>query len=78
MSRDAIQTRLAATCTELADDELAVVAHLAARLLEGQRAYGRLSLATDGRDWLAERRAEIADLLVYTAFEALRLEGRSA
>jgi hypothetical protein len=71
-AREAIERELDATCAELADDEIRVVAHLAARLLEGQRRYGRLTLATEGRNWGKERAEEVADLLVYTAFEELR------
>jgi hypothetical protein len=63
---------LASTLRDLGPDERRVVAHLAARLLEGQRRYGRLSLALDARDWKAERAEEISDLLVYTAFESLK------
>ncbi len=39
----------------------------ARRLLLGQRTYGLLSLATDGRNWLRERSQELEDALVYTA-----------
>jgi hypothetical protein len=58
--------------SELGDDELRVIALLAERLLAGQRQYGRLSLAEDPRDWRKERDEEIADLLMYSAFETLR------
>lgn len=63
---------LAATCAELGDDEIRTLAYLANRLLEGQRAYGRIDLETDPRDFVKERGEEIADLLVYTAFDALK------
>ena len=66
--REAIERDLDVACAELGDDELRVVAYLAARLLAGQRAYGQLDLAHDPRDWRRERADEIADLLVYTAF----------
>jgi hypothetical protein len=52
---------------ELGPDELRVLLALARRLLMGQRTYGLLSVATDGRDWLQERSAELEDALVYTA-----------
>jgi hypothetical protein len=39
----------------------------ARRLLVGQRAYGRLRLEEDSRDWQRERAEEIADALVYGA-----------
>ncbi len=72
--RETIEMRLDATCAELGDDEIRVIAFLARRLLEGQRAYGLLDLATDRRDWKQERAQELADALVYTAFEALKAE----
>jgi len=72
VEREATECDLDAACADLADDELRVVAHLARRLLEGQRRYGRLSLATDRRTWRRERAEEIADLLMYSAFEALK------
>lgn len=65
---------LDASCAELGADEIRVLAYLAARLLEGQRAYGRLDLAHDARDWKQERAQELGDVLVYTAFEALKQE----
>jgi len=40
---------------------------LARRLLAGQKAYGRLHVATDGQDWRKERGEELADALVYGA-----------
>ncbi len=70
-SREAIERDLDVTCAELGDDELRVVAYLAARLLAGMRTYGHLCLANDPRDWRRERGEEIADLLVYTAFAEL-------
>jgi hypothetical protein len=57
---------------ELGADERRVLLVLARRLLEGQRCYGRLSIATDPRDWRRERALEIQDLLVYSAFEELK------
>lgn len=74
MTREIIEARLDETCAELGDDELRVIAYLATRLLVGQRQYGRLDLAKDARDWRRERAAEVADLLVYTGFEALKAE----
>jgi hypothetical protein len=52
---------------ELGPDEHRVILVLARRLLAGQRAYGRLDVATDGRDWRRERADELADALVYWA-----------
>jgi hypothetical protein len=56
---------------ELGTEERAVLLVLARRLLLGQRSYGRLDLAKDGRDWRAERAAELADALIYETFAAL-------
>jgi hypothetical protein len=74
MSRESYEQLLDATCAELGDEEVRVLAHLAARLLEGQRQYGRLALATDTRDWRRERAEEAADILMYSAFEVVRAE----
>jgi hypothetical protein len=52
---------------ELAEQERAVLLVLARRLLAGQKAYGRLNLAKDARDWRKERADELADALVYGA-----------
>jgi hypothetical protein len=62
-----VSEELLAVVSELGPDEERVLLVLARRLLEGQRTYGLLSLATDGRDWLRERSEELADALVYTA-----------
>lgn len=64
--------KLHAVIAELGDDEAKVLAYLADRLTEGQRRYGALDLANDPRDWRKERSEEIADLLVYGAFEELK------
>jgi hypothetical protein len=60
-------TELDAIMGELGPDERRVMLVLARRLLAGQRAYGRLDVATDGRDWRRERADELADALVYLA-----------
>jgi hypothetical protein len=62
------------TIEELGQDERRVLLALARRLLFGQKAYGRLDLANDRRDWRKERSLEIQDLLVYSAFEELKAE----
>ncbi len=56
----------------LGPDEQRTIAFLARRLLAGQRAYGAIDLEHDARDFGAERAEEIGDLLVYSAFAALR------
>jgi hypothetical protein len=69
-------TELEAILAELGPDEHRVILVLARRLLAGQHAYGRLDVATDGRDWRRERADELADALVYWAIEevaAMRL-----
>jgi hypothetical protein len=53
---------------DLGEDERRVMLFLARRLLLGQRAYGRLDLAHDGRDFRRERAEELADALCYGAF----------
>lgn len=63
---------LAGVVAELGQDERRVLLLLAHRLLEGQRCYGRLDLANDPRDWRRERAQELADVLVYGAFEELK------
>jgi hypothetical protein len=57
---------------QLEPDAQRTLNYLARRLLDGQKAYGKLDLASDPRDWKKERGEEIADLLVYTAFESLK------
>jgi hypothetical protein len=61
---------------QLEPDAQATLHYLAQRLLDGQKAYGKLDLRTDPRDWEQERKEEIADLLVYTAFQTLKQEMR--
>jgi len=63
---------LADVLVQLGEDERRVILVLAKRLLEGQRCYGRLDLANDARDWRKERAQELADVLVYGAFEELK------
>ena len=58
---------LDAIVRELGEEERRVLCVLAGRLLAGQKAYGRLHLAGDPRDWRSERAEEIADALVYGA-----------
>jgi hypothetical protein len=53
--------------SELGPDERRVLLVLARRLLAGQTTYGRLDVATDGRDWRKERAEELADALIYGA-----------
>lgn len=71
MSTDA---ELLEVVSSLGVDERRVMLVLARRLLAGQAAYGRLDLATDRRNWGAERSLEIQDLLIYSAFAELTSE----
>ena len=66
-AREATERALDAACADLGDQELQVLVVLARRLLAGQRAYGRLDLAHDRRDFQTERAEELQDTLVYTA-----------
>ncbi len=62
--------------SELGPDERRVLLALARRLLQGQRTYGLLSVATDGRNWLRERSEELEDALVYTAIAEVAAANR--
>ena len=62
-----VDAKLLDVLAELGADERRVLLALARRLLEGQKAYGRLDLANDARDWRKERADELADALVYGA-----------
>lgn len=62
---DPTVAELVAVVDELGPEERRVLLALARRLLTGQRAYGRLDLARDERDWRRERAEELADALVY-------------
>ena len=68
VTRPALE-ELHAVEAELGDDELRVLLVLARRLLVGQKAYGRLDVRNDPRDWRQERAAELQDLLIYTAID---------
>jgi hypothetical protein len=74
--REATERELDEVCAELGDDERRVLLALARRLLAGQRTYGLLSVATDGRDWLRERSEELEDVLVYTAIAEVAAASR--
>jgi hypothetical protein len=70
--KDLVLEELAKAAIELEPDALRALLYLAERLLVGQKAYGKLDLATDPRDWKRELEEEVGDLLVYSAFEALK------
>jgi hypothetical protein len=64
------------TIGELAPEERRVLLVLARRLLVGQRAYGRLDLVRDRRDWHREAAEEAADLAIYSAIGIVADEAR--
>ncbi|SRR6266487_3308573 len=66
------RAELAAIVPDLGDEEIAVLALLAKRLLGGQQVYGRLRLADDKRDLEMERGYEIADMLNYSCMRELQ------
>ena len=51
----------------LGTDEVRALTRIANRLRMGQAAYGYLHIAADKRDFRAEGREEVEDLLVYLA-----------
>lgn len=51
-----------------------VFCRIAQRLLEGQRTYGRLDLATDERDWAEEMAEEMSDGMAYVEMAKLQRE----
>lgn len=61
---------------ELEPDAVEALLVLAWRLVEGRRRYGPLDLAHDRRDWRHERAEELADALIYTAFDEVSREAR--
>jgi hypothetical protein len=63
---------LAEIAAQLEPDAVRVLAFIARRLLAGQRAYGRLDIATDRRDWRKERAEELADAFVYGAIAEIQ------
>lgn len=69
---DDLHDRIVNLLDEMEPDALRTMLYLAERLMLGQRAYGKLDLKTDPRNWPEEQRAEIGDLLVYFAFEELK------
>jgi hypothetical protein len=69
---------LLAVLSDLGPDERRVLLVLAQRLRAGQKAYGRLDVVNDRRDWRRERAEELADALVYGAIaEVARAKRKS-
>ncbi len=58
----------------LAAQERRTLLYIGQRLLSGQRQYGPLRLLSDPRPWSEERRQELADAILYTAFAAIKEE----
>jgi hypothetical protein len=61
--------------TGLEPDAVRVVQHIVDRMRAGQAQYGKLVLATNPRDWLAEANEEFLDAAVYLAMRTLKAEG---
>lgn len=59
--------RLLAALSDLAADEVSVVALVAERLAAGRRTYGELHLVQDARDFVREAAEELLDASVYLA-----------
>jgi len=57
---------------DLGADELRCLLWIGRRLAAGQRSYGSLDLAHDGRDFVLEASEELLDAIAYTAMGALR------
>ena len=75
MSDGAVLSELAHLLDEAGQDERRVLLHITRRLVAiGQRDYGPLELAKDGRDYDAERAEELSDAIMYVGFEAVRAE----
>lgn len=64
--------QILAALTELGEDELAVLAEVAAGLVAGRGAYGELRLAADRRDFEREALDEVRDALVYLGAAIVR------
>lgn len=63
---------------QLGSEEREVLTEIAARLLMGQRTYGKLDLERDVRDFVKETSEELFDSCVYMACETIRLRRRRA
>jgi len=72
IERRPLRAEMDAIVDALATDELRVLIYLAARLLEGQRVYGKLDLQNDQRDFAKERGEECADFVIYHAFAEVK------
>jgi hypothetical protein len=70
--------RVARAWGHLGANEREVLALVAARLVAGDREYGRLRLAADPRDFGREALEEAADGLVYCAAALMRLRAAGA
>lgn len=67
-----LHAELIAITDQLEPDAVRALTLIAHRLLKGQKAYGRIDVATDPRDWQKEREEELQDALVYGAFASLK------
>jgi hypothetical protein len=62
---DRVKRRLIRHVEALGPDEVRVLEQIARRLVLGQKRYGKLSLAHDGRVWRAEAAEEACDAAIY-------------
>lgn len=58
---------------DLGDDEEEVLRVLRGRLEMGQKQYGKLDIARDGREWTKEAMEETLDLCVYLAIRLVKI-----
>lgn len=70
--RRALVETIAGRLAELGVDELRVLDRIAQRLQMGQRQYGELHIASDGRDWREELAQELLDASVYAAIATIK------
>lgn len=78
MGADNSVARLVEIAETLGDDEREVLVLLADRLRLGFRAYGRLNIDRDERDWTNELMAEILDGEVYAAIAIIKARRRKS
>jgi hypothetical protein len=74
MASDRSLEWLGQCATKLGQDELRVLLSVARGLVDGQKVYGRLDLATDPRDFVKEALEEVRDALVYVHAQLERIQ----
>ena len=63
---------LRSSASAIGPDEAAVLTQIARRLALGASQYGRLRIASDGRDWRKEASEEYLDGAVYMAIQCIK------